>query len=250
MGARVSIVMACYDRASTVEAAVRSVLTQSYKGLEVLLCDDGSTDGTLDLLEKLATMDSRVRVLRMPHRGVAATLREGFGAAAGEFVGQVDSDDLLVQTAVEETVAVMEARPRLAMVYTDHLIMEEGKIKGLGARCAIPYSRDGLLTDFMTMHFRLMRRSAYERTAGFDVSLAAAVDYDVCLKVSEVGEVEHLLKPLYVYRHHAGSISVGKQGVQRECAARAVRAALTRRGMADRVELVVEGERFSLRPRG
>lgn len=242
--------MACHNREKLVEAAVRSVLTQTHHNLELIARDDGSTDGTLKVLQRLAAADTRVQVVELAHAGVAATLRHGFAAARGEFLGQVDSDDLLAQTAVAETLTVLEARPDAAMVYTDHVIMDEaGRIKGLGARCGVPYSREGLLTDFMTMHFRLIRRTAYERTSGFDASLEAAVDYDLCLKLSEVGEVRHVAKPLYVYRHHAGSISVGKRAVQIACAQRAIAAALKRRGMSETHEVVVEGERVVLRER-
>ncbi len=240
--------MACHNREATVSAAVRSVLTQSHRDLELIACDDGSTDGTLAILREHAAADPRLRVFELPHRGVAATLNRAAEAAGAAFIGQVDSDDLLVKTAVEEAMGCMLAHPAAALVYTDHLIMDDaGRLKGLGARCAIPYSKERLLTDFMTMHFRLVRRAAFLRCGGFDETLEAAVDYDLCLKLSEVGEVCHIPKPLYVYRHHGASISVAKREVQIACARRAIEAALARRRMADSHTIEVDGERFTLR---
>jgi len=119
----------------------------------------------------------------------------------------VDSDDALAPTAVEETAAVLDHEPSVGMVYTDHVMVDEsGRLLGLGARCAIPYSKDRLLVDFMTFAFRLLRRGVYDAAGGVEESFATAHDYDFCLRVSEVAQIRHLARPLYAYRiNRAGS---------------------------------------------
>jgi len=112
-------------------------------------------------------------------------------------------DDLLILTALEETAAVLDKDDKAGIIYTKcHVIYEHCAVKGLSKRCQIPYSRDRLLLDFMTFHFRLIRRSVYDEVGGVDTSFMAAQDYDLCLKLSEVTEIKHLDKPLYLYRNH------------------------------------------------
>jgi cellulose synthase/poly-beta-1,6-N-acetylglucosamine synthase-like glycosyltransferase len=78
-------------------------------------------------------------------------------------VGWVDSDDVLAPTALRETVAVFQAQPAVGLVYTNYQVIDEqGHIKYNGRACQIPYSPDRLLLDFMTFHFRLIRRSVFE----------------------------------------------------------------------------------------
>ncbi|MFN9973018.1 MAG: glycosyltransferase family 2 protein [Phycisphaerae bacterium] len=113
---RVSILMPVRDRVRFVEAAVRSVLTQSFADLELLVMDDGSSDGSADLADRLAAGDPRLRVLRRTMRGVAPSLAELYELASGEMVGVVDSDDLLVKSAIEKCVRVLDAAPAVGVV--------------------------------------------------------------------------------------------------------------------------------------
>jgi hypothetical protein len=134
------------------------------------------------------------------------------------------------------------------MVYTNHWIIDEqGKVLGLGARCQIPYSKDRLLIDFMTFHFRLMRREIYDLVGGIDLQFPQAQDYDICLKISEVTEIYHLQRSLYFYRTHPDTISQAQKAKQIERAATAVKNALVRRGFSDRYSLDIHnGDRFRI----
>ena len=120
------------------------------------------------------------------------------------------------------------------MVYTDHEIIDaEGVSYGLGPTCKWrrPRAADRLLKGFCTQHFRLMRRSVYDAVGGYDRAYPLAMDYDLCLKLSEVTQIAHLDEVLYGYRRHADSLSATRGREQRECARRAVAAAIERRGM-------------------
>ena len=96
-------------------------------------------------------------------------------ASAGKYFGWVDSDDGIAPTALAETAALLDARePEVGMAYTDYLVMDvDGKIKGPGTRTRIPYSRERLLIDFMTFHFRLMRRETFDAVGMLDESAEA-----------------------------------------------------------------------------
>jgi GT2 family glycosyltransferase len=102
----------------------------------------------------------------------------------------------------------------------------------------------------MTFHFRLMRRSLYEKVGGIAPQFIYAQDYDLCLKLSEITDIHHLERPLYYYRNHPQSISQGKRVEQIGYAQQAINDAIMRRGLGDRYELDVQiiGQ-FALKPK-
>ena len=237
----ISLVMATYNRADYVGPAIRSVLAQTRPDFELIVWDDGSTDDTLAAAREAAGSDPRVRVVAGEHAGFTKTLNRAAREAAGSYFGWVDSDDALAPTALAETAAVLDAEPAVGMVYTSYLVIDGlGNVRGVGKRCQIPYSPERLLVDFMTFHFRLMRKPLFERAGGVNESLAYAQDYDLCLKLSELTQIRHLNRPLYLYRVHGQSISQQARVQQIYDARDAIRAALKRRGMDDRVDLKVE----------
>ncbi len=234
MEPRVSIAMTVHNAGKYLREAIGSVLGQTFREFELIVWDDGSTDGSLDIASQLAATDARLQMTASEHKGRGPALAEACALARGEYLGVVDADDLLEPTALEECVTVLDARPETGMVYTDHLIVDEqGVPRGKGRRCRIPYSKDRLLLNFMTFHFRLIRRSVYEQAGGFDASYPLAMDYDLCLRLSETTGIEHLKRPLYRYRRRRGSLSAANRVEQARCAHRAINAALQRRGISD-----------------
>lgn len=242
----VCIIMTLYNRERFVEAAVRSVLTQSFADLELVVVDDASTDGSAAIVERLARVDSRIRLFREPKRGVVGTLRRAHeivlreSSARPRFIGWLDSDDLLVKTAVEETRSELLTHPETGLVFTDHvMINEKNEVTGAGTRSTRAFSPDALLTDLISFQFRLFRSEVYERCGGLNPDLTASPDYDFCLRASEVTPFRHLPRQLYCYRTHPDSISTLRRLEQIENSAQAVRDAIKRRGLERQYKLKV-----------
>ena len=167
----VSVIMTVFNRAQYLEAAIESVLSQTYSNFELLIWDDGSTDRSIDIAAHYARQDSRIRFIAAEHQGRALALKNAHDSAAGTYVCWLDSDDRLAPTALAATVEILEANPEIGMVYTQYQIIDAAdRIGGLGSRCHIRYSDIQILVDFMTFHFRLIRRSIYEQVGGVDVS--------------------------------------------------------------------------------
>lgn len=236
---KVSIVIPAYNREQYVGIAIKSVLDQSYADLELIVVDDGSTDGTLAIAEQFAAEDDRVRLLALKvertdetERGAAHALKVGYGLARGEYIGQVDSDDWLDQQAIERMVAVLDDDVGCGMVYSNYIDVDEnGQQLRPGWRCSYTYSAEKLLAVFMTFHFRLMRRSIYEQAGGIDLSFDRMEDYDLCLRVSEITRITHIPDFLYFYRNHL-DMTHQKNPLQIVLLANdAIEAALKRRGM-------------------
>ena len=235
MAATTPIIITVYNRERYLSAAIESILAQTESEFELLIWDDGSTDNSVKIAQYYASRDRRIRVVAAEHLGRAPSLQAAHAQANGIYVGWLDRDDLIAPTALEETVSVLNAHPEVGLVYTDHLIIDAlNKVLGYGQRCRIPYSKNQLLVDFMTFHFRLLRRKAFDACGGIDLSFKVAVDYDLCLRLSEVTQVKHINKPLYYYRHHKESVSHQQRIEQILASKEAIARALQRRGLSDR----------------
>ncbi|MFB2834509.1 CHAT domain-containing protein [Floridanema evergladense] len=241
MSATISLVIITYNRDRYLRAAIESVLAQTKHDFELLIWDDGSTDNSVEIAQNYAKNDRRVRVITAKHQGETLSRKAAISQTTGEYLGWVDSDDLLAPTALAETASILDIYPEVGLVYTDYLdISASGEIIGYGERCKIPYSPEGLLLDFMTFHFRLFRRAVFEQVGGIDESVKYAPDYDLCLKFSEVTQIRHINKPLYYYRNHSESITQQQQLEVIQYSQKVINQALERRGLSDRFSLTVQ----------
>jgi glycosyltransferase involved in cell wall biosynthesis len=227
----VSLVICTYNREDFLPMAIESVLNQTYREFELVIWDDASSDRSLEIAQAYAKKDSRIRVFAAQHQGIAHSLQGAISQTSGLYLGWVDSDDWLASTALEKTVALLEAKPDVGVVYTHYWVVDEqGRNYGLGNRCQVPYSQMKLLVEFMTFHFRLIRRSVYEQVGGVSLLYEQAEDYDLCLRLSEVTAIETIPEPLYYYRRHGHNVTNQELKLFRS-SYQAVSAALKRRGL-------------------
>ncbi len=113
----VSVVMPVYNRADTIRKAIDSILNQTFTDFEFIIVDDGSTDGTTEILDYYAKKDSRVRVLKNEqNRGISYSRNKGNDSAKGKYIAIMDSDDYSVPNRLEKQVAYLEANPEVDSV--------------------------------------------------------------------------------------------------------------------------------------
>lgn len=237
----ISIVITVYNRERYIGKTIESVIAQTRKDFELIIWDDGSTDNSVAIAKSYAERDRRIRVIAAEHLGQGHALKAAFAETTGDYIGQVDSDDLLAPTALEEAAAILDHHPEVGLVYTNYMVIdEEDRVLGEGTRCCIPYSQKRLLVEFMIFHFRLIRSLAYNQVGGINELFESVEDYELCLRLSEVTQVRHLEKSLYFYRDHNDSLSSLKQIDQILLSHKAVTQALERRGLADRFQINLE----------
>ncbi|MEL6554065.1 MAG: glycosyltransferase [Cyanobacteria bacterium J06621_11] len=230
-----------YNREQYLVQSIESALSQSEKNFELIIVDDGSTDDSVEIAEPYAKADPRIRLIKAKHQGRGRALETALSFASGQYLALLDSDDWLAPTALSETIPILETMPEVSMVYSDYYdVSASGEILKIGHRCAIPYSKERLLLDFMTFHFRLFRQQSLTQIGGIDPSFLYAPDYDLSLKLSEIGEVVHLKKGLYFYRRHQASISSAKELEQIRYSHQAVNDALVRRDLSDVLDVAVQ----------
>lgn len=101
---KVSVIIPVYNVVDYIELCLRSIMVQTHRDLEILVCDDGSNDGTGEICDRLAAEDARIRVIHQENQGVSAARNACLDVATGEFIATIDSDDLVVRDYIERMV--------------------------------------------------------------------------------------------------------------------------------------------------
>ena len=241
---RVTLITTFRNAASYLPRTIASARAQTFGHFVHLLVDDGSTDGSLSIARAAAKEDDRFIVTAGPPNGRRAALATAHDMVRTEFVAWVDADDWLEPQALERTLAVMDAWPGCGFVFTDRTRVDADG-KPAGARPRAPFSRPGMLVDFATFHFRLIRTAALAAAGGIGPA-EIGIDYDLCLRLTEVAPVVHLAEPLYNYRIHPGQMSRTQRDAQQTASAAAVRNSIARQRLAMRLD--VRRGRFVARP--
>lgn len=195
----VSIIVPSYNYDKYIGAAIESALAQTYENIEVIVADDGSVDNSVNVARKY-----HVKVIKLKHMGLAGAFRRGVEASKGEFLLNLNSDDILHPSYVKETLAALEEDSKIAYAYT--------QMVGFGAGSyhfeSCPFSLKMLLKR--PAYFpatALIRKSAFLEAGGYDARLPFHEDWDFWLKLAENGEYGVLMpKPLLFYRQHAGQL--------------------------------------------
>jgi len=221
---RVSVVLPCYEAERFLAESLESLLGQTFGDLEVLAIDDGSSDGTPEVLERFATRDARVRVLRNDvNRGVIETLNRGVAEARGEIVARMDADDVAAPTRIERQVEVLARRPEIDLVGTAVEVIdgESGRrLRPRPVRCLGPGgARFASLFATPAMHMTIAVRAEAMRLypyGGAPESLHTE-DYEMFARMLEDGRgFCNVDEPLMTVRVDPSSVSARHEDVQVE----------------------------------
>jgi glycosyltransferase involved in cell wall biosynthesis len=218
-GPTVSVVISVYNDVNRVESAIRSVLDQTYQNLEVIVVDDGSSDGTSELLDRIAETDCRVRVLHQPNAGLTRALIRGCSQTSGEFIARQDSDDWSYPQRIAEQVALLETDARIGFVSCATQYIGPGKEPlAVVTRATDPeISTLGLLRERQgpPAHGSVMfRRSLYQRVGGYREEFYFAQDSDLWLRMAEHALIGFLPDVRYVCSQDMLSTSGAQRQIQ------------------------------------
>jgi glycosyltransferase involved in cell wall biosynthesis len=209
----VSTVIPTFDRKADVAVAVRSALAQTYLEQEIIVVDDGSSDGTREQLE--TDFGRRLTVLRTERLGVSGARNHGMAAARGEYIALLDSDDEWLPEKIDAQVRFLEARSDFGMVLTDVVQVDRQRMPYdvLRRRETIPDDGDVLnhvlRNPALAPSSALFRRRVLDDVGPFDTTLPTAEDLDFHLRVALRWKIGVIAEPLTrAMRGHDGLSSL------------------------------------------
>ena len=205
----VSVIVPACNAEPYLREAVQSVLRQTHERLELVLVDDGSTDGTPALADALAASDPRVRVLHQRNGGLSAARNAGLAAAKGDLVCFLDADDALLPDKLERQLRFLELFPGCDLVFSDFYVGDE-QLTPTFLVCTrpppIPMRELLAYGNWFGPMSPLLRARLVARVGPFDEQLRAAEDWDYWVRASRCGTFSYLPGPVAVYRTHPGQM--------------------------------------------
>jgi len=221
--------MSVYNGRPFLKTAVESILDQTFTDFEFILIDDGSSDGSTELLREYAEQDDRIRLFEQQNVGVTSSLNRGLREVRGEYIARMDADDVCHPERLEKQVAYLEHHQTYVAVGGQALLINE---EGEPIRCsgASPGSdgkgrMKGLKQDHRSIENELldggwpllqpavtMRREAVEDVGGYDERFEQNQDHDLFLKLAEVGRLSNLSSTVLKYRRHSEQATAQQSG--------------------------------------
>jgi len=210
---RISVLIGAWNNAATLPRAMRSVLEQTLEDLELLVLDDGSEDDTEAVMERVS--DQRVRYLKLPHRGIAATLNHGLAEARARIVANLDADDWALPDRLRQQVELLDTRPEVAVVGC-----RTQEVDGEGAEFRNRTSfKSGDVTRALQWFNPIpntaaaFRRRAAVEAGGYDGRYRYATEYDLWLRISDRHRIWNLPETLSMRVMHGANASASNERV-------------------------------------
>lgn len=205
----VSVIIPTYNRMPFLKEAVESVLKQTYRNLEIIVVDDGSTDSTALYLGTI--YDERLSVITVVNGGVSNARNLGINSAQGEYIAFLDSDDVWNPTKIEKQAELF--CESTILVYCGSFIETTSEVRieepVFSGECYEAFWRNpGVAIVKYGCSSAVVRKDAITQIGGFDTSVPApSEDYDFFWRLSKLGNFDFVNEPLVKYRVHGGNAS-------------------------------------------
>lgn len=208
----VSVLIPCFNCENYVETAVRSIMNQTYRNLEIIVTDDNSSDGSWNILQKLAEEDERIRLFRNPaNLKIVKTLNEMVSAAHGEYIARMDADDVSLPNRMEKQIAFLESHPDVALCGTNAWhINEAGRRTTQSLLPVFPEECRFFLRYFSVLyHPSILARAAVLKENQYSAEFPHAEDYELWCRLVYQKQciIANLPEKLLLYRIGKNSIT-------------------------------------------
>lgn len=210
---KVSVIMGIYNTndETIVRASINSILNQTYRDFEFIICDDGSTDNTYELLKKIAKTDNRIIIMKNnKNMGLAQTLNNCLKKSKGEFIARMDSDDISLPTRLEKQLDFLENNPDYSLVGSNVILFDEMGEWGIRTLPEYPNKKNFLFNSPFVHPSVFIRKSSLEVLNGYTVKKETrrCEDYELFMRFYAKGWYGYnIQEPLLKYRENKEAYS-------------------------------------------
>ena len=212
----VSVILSAFNGERYLSKQIDSILAQTCSNLELIICDDCSSDGTLEIAKEYARKDPRVKWVRnKTNIGIAATFQQNCHLCQGEFIAPSDQDDIWLAQKLEKQVAFLASHPEVNLVFTDDMVVNDDASKELGSyqqKLGNP-SRGGLIPIGVMLkrhlppwHVTCFRRSLFDKILPVPEESTLFIDAWVVLAGALTAPVGYINECLVLYRQHQKNV--------------------------------------------
>ena len=206
-----SVLMPVYNGEIYLASAVQSILEQTYDDFDFIIINDGSTDKSLDILQKFSQKDKRIKLISRENKGLVQTLNEGLELINTPFVARMDADDIALPTRFEKQMQYLSNNSDCLLLGTRVIIIDADgdEICEMGGYFSHSEIDQGLLEKKGQLVYHpsvIFRKSIVDQLGGYRNKYTTVEDLDLFLRISELGKIENLREPLLKYREHTSKI--------------------------------------------
>lgn len=210
--ASIDIVMPVFNCERFIADSIKSVIAQSLTDWRLIIVDDMSTDKTAQIIDSFMSKDRRILILKGDHRGVASAINLGLTKVTAEYVARLDGDDIALPERLQVQHEFMLRNPDVIVVGSGATLIDEQnrRLRQRHVPIGWEHIRDLLKTRNCLCHPTvLIRTTALRQVGGYRDKFRTSQDYDLWLRLSEIGRIENLPQSLLLYRRHSSQISTG-----------------------------------------
>jgi glycosyltransferase EpsE len=199
---KLSIIMGVFNSENTIKKCVESIINQSYKDWEFIICDDGSSDHTLKTLEELSIRENRIRILKnQKNLGLAATLNKCILESKGQYLVRQDADDFSALNRLEELILEINRNPDATVIGTSAFLVDNEKIWGRWDPSFLAKKEDWIKGTQVIHPSVIMKKKDILEVGNYNPNAIRVEDFDLWLKLLKKNKkIISIKKPLYYYQ--------------------------------------------------
>lgn len=210
---KVSVNIPVYNDEKYIRETLNSALSQTYKELEVVIVDDGSTDRTAEIIRSYR--DPRIKYHYQPNQGIGAARNKALELSSGKYIAFLDHDDLWLPKKLEKQIALFEKNPELGLVFCDTIFFnEKGDLYNIYKTRKPP--RGNVFKHLLDWYFLscetvVIKKDVLKNIGHFSPHMMMAEEYDLFLRIAYKYSIDYVDEPLAKYRIHEKNYSWGKE---------------------------------------
>jgi len=205
---KVSVIIPAYNSEKYIQETIKSVLNQTYHDIEIIVCDDGSTDKTRDLV---AQFGDKVKYIYQTNSGCPVARNTAISLSRGQYIAFVDHDDLWLPDKLERQINAFELDKEIGLIYSDSYILHNNTLQVKRYSELEKQFRGNTLhylfmSNFIPILTVVVKKEVLNKVGLFDPRYLFAEDYDILLRVAEHYKIDYIEDPLAKYRIHKNGL--------------------------------------------